>query len=258
MRFSAHGVEFSYNSRKTLDGIKMEISDGDVVSILGPNGVGKTTLLKCLNNILRPEAGFVEIDGGKISSMKRTEVARNIGYVSQRGEPSRMTVFESILLGRKPHIEIDATEWDLNLTGRVIDLMGLQDMSMRYVDEISGGEYQLIQIARVFVQQPKIILLDEPTSNLDLFNQHRIMHIIQKIVKSNNMAAVMVVHDLNLAVRHSNKFILMKGGKVFAAGGREVITPENIMAVYDIDSYVEEIHGIPIVVPKQMEEQYGS
>ncbi len=252
MRFDINGLEFSYRSMKVLDDVALEIRDGDVVSILGPNGVGKTTLLKCLNNILSPQAGLVEIDGRDIGGMKRKEIAKEIGYVPQRGEPSRMTVFESVLLGRRPHIDIDATENDLKLTSRVINLVGLRDLSMKYVDEISGGEYQLVQIARSFVQQPKVILLDEPTSNLDPSNQHMIMHTIQRIVKNNDMAAIMVVHDLNLAIRHSDLFVLMKGGKVFAAGGLEVMTPDNIRAVYDIDAYVETIHNIPIVVPKQV------
>ncbi len=250
MMFNANGVKFSYAGKNTLEDITFEVEEGDIVSLLGPNGVGKTTLLKCMDNILHPKSGLVELDKVDLNSMSRNDVAKNIGYVSQRGEVSRMTVFESVLLGRKPHITIDASEKDLRITSKVIDLVGLNDLSMKYIDEISGGEYQLVQIARVFVQQPKIILLDEPTSNLDPSNQHAMMHLIQKIVKNNGMAAVMVVHDLNLAVRHSDKFILMKSGKIYAAGGREIITPENIKAVYNMDSYVEEIHGIPIIVPK--------
>jgi iron complex transport system ATP-binding protein len=131
----------------------------------------------------------------------------------------------------------------------VLHLLGLDGLSLKYVDEISGGEYQLVQIARVLVQQPKVILLDEPTSSLDLSNQHLIMHLIRNIVKKNHMAAIIIIHDLNLAIRHSDKFILMKDGMVYAAGGHEVITPENIKAVYNIDAYVESVRGIPMVIP---------
>jgi len=128
-------------------------------------------------------------------------------------------------------------------------LLGLDDLALKYVDEISGGEYQLVQIARVLVQQPKVILLDEPTSSLDLSNQHMIMHLIRNIVKKNHMAAIMIIHDLNLAIRHSDKFILMKEGKVYAAGTHEIITPESIKAVYNIEAFVERVRGIPVVIP---------
>lgn len=254
MNFNVNGMDFSYKSKKTLRNVTLDVNEGDIVSILGPNGVGKTTLLKCLNNTLHPDSGLVVINGENLDHMNRNAIAKEIGYVPQRGELSRITVFESVLLGRKPHITLNASERDFRLTGKVIELIGLNNISTKYVDEISGGEYQLVQIARTIVQQPKVILLDEPTNNLDPSNQHLIMHIIQKIVKNNNMAAIMVVHDLNLAIRHSNKFILMKNGKIYAAGGKEVITPDNIMGVYNVDSYVEEIHGIPIIVPKPYNE----
>ena len=133
--------------------------------------------------------------------------------------------------------------------GRVLHLLGLDGLALKYVDEISGGEYQLVQIARVLVQQPKVILLDEPTSSLDLSNQHMIMHLIRNIVKKNHMAAIMTIHDLNLAIRHSDRFIMMRDGIIYTAGDHSVITPENIRAVYHIDAYVETVRGIPMVIP---------
>jgi iron complex transport system ATP-binding protein len=174
---------------------------------------------------------------------------QNIGYVPQRSETSKTTVFDSVLLGRKPHFEWDASEKDTRLAGRVLHLLGLGHLALKYVDEVSVGEYQLVQIARVLVQQPKIILLDEPTSSLDLSNQHMIMHLIRNIVKKNHMAAIMIIHDLNLAIRHSDKFILMKEGKIYSAGNHEIITPESIKNVYNIDAYVENVRGIPVVIP---------
>jgi len=251
VKLVADGLDFSYRSKKTLDDVSFEIEKGDIVSILGPNGVGKTTFLKCLNNILRPQSGIVTMGDKDVSSMTKKDIAANIGYVPQRVEPARMTVFESVLLGRRPHIEFDATDKDYKITSNVLELMGLSDKSSEYVDEISGGEYQLVQIARAFVQQPKVILLDEPTSNLYPLNQHKIMHMIMRVVAANDMSAVMVVHDLNLSVRHCNKFILMKDGRIFAAGGLEVITPENIKEVYGLDVYVDTLHDIPVIIPKR-------
>jgi iron complex transport system ATP-binding protein len=247
--FEVNGVTFSYKSRNVLDGVSFTVQADDVVSILGPNGVGKTTLIKCIDKVLKPNSGSVLIEDADLHQMSKKEIAKNIGYVAQKSEISQTTVFDSVLLGRKPHFDWNVTDKDIRLAGRVLHLLGLDGLALKYLDEISGGEYQLVQIARVLVQQPKVILLDEPTSSLDLSNQHMIMHLIRNIVKKNHMAAVMIIHDLNLAIRHSDKFVMMKDGKVYAAGDHEIITPENIKAVYNIDAYVERVRGIPIVIP---------
>lgn len=244
-----NGIDFSYGNRQVLDGVSFAVKEKDLVSVLGPNGVGKTTLIKCINRVLTPETGSVFMRGSDLHRMSKKDIAKNIGYVAQRSETSKTTVFDSVLLGRKPHFQWDITEKDIRLAGRVLHLLGLDGLALKYVDEISGGEYQLVQIARVLVQQPKLILLDEPTSSLDLANQHMIMHLVRNIVKKNNMAAIMVIHDLNLAIRHSDKFVLMKDGMVYSVGGVEIITQENIKAVYNIEAYVETVRGVPVVIP---------
>ena len=249
MFFEVNGIDFSYGSNQVLDGVSFSVKEMELVSILGPNGVGKTTLIKCINRVLTPDAGSVFIGGSDLHRMSKKDIAKDIGYVAQRSETSKTTVFDSVLLGRKPHFQWDVTEKDIRLTGRVLHLLGLDGLALKYIDEISSGEYQLVQIARVLVQQPKLILLDEPTSSLDLANQHMIMHLVRNIVKKNNMAGIMVIHDLNLAIRHSDKFVLMKDGMVYSVGGHRVITPENIKVVYNIDAYVESVRGIPVVIP---------
>lgn len=249
MFFEVNGINFSYKSKHVLDNVSFSLEADEVVSILGPNGVGKTTLIKCIDKVLKPDSGSVFVEEANLHDMSKKDIAKNVGYVAQRTETSRTTVFDSVLLGRKPHFEWNVTQKDIRLAGRVLHLLGLDGLALKYVDEISGGEYQLVQIARVLVQQPKVILLDEPTSSLDLSNQHMIMHLIKNIVKKNHMVAIMVIHDLNLAFRHSDKFILMKQGMVYAVGGHEIITPENIKEVYNIDSYVENVRGIPVVIP---------
>ncbi|MDD3791895.1 MAG: ABC transporter ATP-binding protein [Candidatus Bathyarchaeota archaeon] len=249
MFFEVNGINFSYKSKHVLDNVSFSLEADEVVSILGPNGVGKTTLIKCIDKVLKPDSGSVFVEEANLHDMSKKDIAKNVGYVAQRTETSRTTVFDSVLLGRKPHFEWNVTQKDIRLAGRVLHLLGLDGLALKYVDEISGGEYQLVQIARVLVQQPKVILLDEPTSSLDLSNQHMIMHLIRNIVKKNHMVAIMVIHDLNLAFRHSDKFILMKQGMVYAVGGHEIITPENIKEVYNIDSYVENVRGIPVVIP---------
>jgi len=250
MLLEVNGIEFSYGSTPTLEDVSLSVDKDQVLTLLGPNGVGKTTLLKCLNKVLEPKCGSVLIEGVDIHKISMREAAKQMGYVPQRAEVSRMTVFDAVLLGRRPYIDWDATEKDLKLVSRVIGLMGLKNMSLRYVDEISGGEYQLVQIARALAQQPDVILMDEPTSSLDISNQHMIMKTIRKIVQKNHMAAVMTIHDLNLAVRYSDKFVMMHEGKIFAAGDHDIITPANIRSAYHIDAYVEKVNGIPVVIPK--------
>lgn len=250
MILDVDGVRFGYDSEPTIADIQFSAGAGDLVSIIGPNGVGKTTLLKCLNRVHGMDAGTVLVDGDDILGMPRKEMAKRLGYVPQRAHVSGSTVFESVLLGRKPHIDWDVSEKDLRLVGKVIRVMGLEGISEKHVDSISGGEYQMVQIARAIAQRPRVILLDEPTSNLDICNQHRIMSTVSSIVKENGMCAVMTNHDLNLAVRYCDRFIMMKDGRIFAAGGREVITPGNIREVYGLETYVENFKGIPLVIPR--------
>ncbi len=250
MMLDVAGIRFSYSSEETISGMSFSALPGELVSILGPNGTGKTTLLKCINRIHDPSEGVVEVDGDDVMSMRPRDVARVIGYVPQRAHVSGSTVFESVLIGRRPHMGMDVSESDIRLTGRVVDLMGLSGISDRRVNEISGGEYQLVQIARAVVQHPRVILLDEPTSNLDLSNQHLVMSTISGIAKVNGMVAVMTNHDINLALRYSDRFVLMRGGSVYAAGGREVVTPEAIRDVYGIDVSMGEVEGVPVIVPR--------
>ncbi len=250
MILSADQVEFGYRSDPTIEDVSFTVNRHDVLTILGPNGVGKTTLLKCINRILAPRSGSVYIGDTDSKRMTPQEIARRIGYVPQRGEISRMTVYDLVLIGRRPHFEWTAGTRDHELTAQVIELMGLSSLAIRYADELSGGEFQLIQIARALVQQPSVILLDEPTSSLDIKNQHRVLSTIRDIVSAHPMAAVMTVHDINLALRYSTTFILLKEGRIFAAGGREVITSENMHAVYAIEMDVEEFNGVPLVIPR--------
>jgi iron complex transport system ATP-binding protein len=242
-------IEFSYNGSPVLRGIEFDVKKGDVVSILGVNGAGKSTLLKCINGILKPQKGEIFIDHTNIKKTSRTEIAKALAYVPQRSEQSFITVFDAVLLGRKPYIKWDVTKNDIEITERVLSALGLKKLSLRYINELSGGEFQKVVIARALVQQPKVILLDEPTNNLDPKNQFEVMDIIKEISKRKGISSVIVMHNVNLAVRLSDRFILLKEGKVFAEGGLEIITKDNMEKVYGIPVTVENIRGITVILP---------
>lgn len=249
MILDVDGVAFNYRSASVLREITFALPPGQVLAILGPNGVGKTTLLKCMNAILRPKAGSVLVGGTDLLKTDRMEIARNVGYVPQRCEAGRMTVFDAVLLGRRPHIGWDVKETDIRIVEAAIRMLHLDKLALRYIDEMSGGELQKVSIARALVQEPRVLLLDEPTSSLDLKNQLDILGIVRQVAEEHNVAAVMTMHDLNMALRYADRFILLKDGVIHAAGGPEVVTPESIGAVYGVPVTVERYNGFSVVVP---------
>ncbi|MBI9108439.1 MAG: ABC transporter ATP-binding protein [Spirochaetales bacterium] len=249
MILNVRDLNFRYNKFPVIRDVSFDVGEGEIISILGPNGAGKTTLLKCLNRILSPRKGTVLIDGKDSRDMGQARIARKLGWVPQRGESSRMKVYDLILLGRKPYFRWGPGKTDHLQVEEAIRLLGIEALSMCYADEISGGEFQLVQIVRALAQNPRVILFDEPTSSLDISNQHRLMAKIHSLIHAGSRAAVMTMHDINLALRYSDKFILLKDGCIYAAGGRSIITPENIEEVYNMEVKVVEAGGYPIVVP---------
>jgi iron complex transport system ATP-binding protein len=250
MTLSVEDLTFFYRNREVLNEIAFSIGRCEIVAILGPNGVGKTTLLKCLNRILQPRDGVVYLDGQDIFRLEGREIARNIGYVPQRIETGRLTAFDAVLLGRKPHIGWDLTEKDLMMVDAVFRRLAMDHLRLAYIDEMSGGELQKVAIARALVQEPKILLLDEPTSNLDLKNQVAILSTIARIVREHGISAVMTMHDLNHAIRYADRFIFLKNGRIYEHGGPETITPRTIEEVYGLPVIIGKLGGVTCVVPE--------
>jgi len=248
MILSVDDVEFSYQSKSVLKNVKFEVNKGEVVSILGINGAGKSTLLKCINRMLRPKKGAILVDNFNLNTLNSEEIARKMAYVSQSVNGNYINVFDAVLLGRKPHIKWEISKKDLEITGNILRLMNLEEHALRYTKELSGGELQKVVIARALVQEPQILLLDEPTNNLDLKNQMAVMKIIRNISKSQNISSIVVMHDLNLTLRFSDKFIMLKDGMIYSKGNSDVINSKNILEVYDVNAYVDNYNGIPIVV----------
>ncbi len=249
MTFSVEHVSHSYRSKEVLKDVSFSMEAGELMTIMGPNGVGKTTLLKGIVGILPGSVGSMSLDGEDITGLTPRERAKVIAYVPQRSYVSGSTVFESVLLGRRPYLTWDVSEEDLNEVSRIISVIGLEDLSEKKVDAISGGEYQLVQIARALVQNPRVILLDEPTNNLDVSNQENVLKILKSLISERGLCAVMTNHDINLSARHSDRLVMLKDGTVYASGGKEVITSRSIHDVYGMDVTVEEVRGNPMIVP---------
>jgi len=244
-------ISFAYNRgfRNILEDVSFDVLENQCIAILGNNGAGKSTLLKCIDRICPVEKGVVLVDGQNVYTMSRTEMAQNIAYVPQANKPINMTVFDAILLGRKPYIKWDATSEDRAIVCDILEKMHLTDFSLRSMSELSGGEIQKVMLARALAQAPKLLLLDEPTSNLDPRNQHEVLRTVKKIAQEHHICVAIVIHDLNLAIRYCDRFVFLKDARVFAYGGLETMTPEIISEVYQIHVHIIDYMGIPLIVP---------
>ena len=251
MILTVHDLSFSYKSVPVLGDISFSVAPGEILVLLGPNGVGKSTLLKCLNNIHTPRTGSVRIKDSDLKELSPSAVARRVGYVPQRCDSGRLTVFDAVLLGRKPYIRWRATDRDLEIVGAALVRMGLESLALRYVDQMSGGEQQKVSIARALVQEPDILLLDEPTSSLDLFNQMEILGFLRHVARDHGMAVVMSLHDLNQALRFGDKFLFLKDGAIHAAVPRTEVTEAIIEEVYGLPVTLGELDGVPMVMPRR-------
>ncbi|EHQ36555.1 ABC transporter ATP-binding protein [Methanoplanus limicola] len=253
VKLSVKGLEFAYDSVPVLKGLTLDIREGRMVSILGPNGCGKSTFLKCVNQVLSPKTGLVEVDGEKVSGISRRELAKRMSYVPQSSvRVFPHTVFDVILMGRRPHLGWTGSGEDEERVWDVIDLLGLEDIALSSFNALSGGQQQKALIGRALVQETGFMLLDEPTSNLDLWHQMDVMRIVEELVAEGKITAMMAVHDLNMAAKYSDDIIMMKNGQIIAAGEPwEVLTPENISGVYGVEAEVRDLGDgkTPLVVP---------
>ncbi len=239
---------FGNKEKDILKNINMDISRGKVKAILGNNGVGKSTLIKCIVGIYKESRGEIFIEEEAKENLSKGEIAKKIAYISQREMPTHKLVFDMVLMGRKPHINWDIKKEDKEMVMEVLEQLKLTSLAMKYSDQISGGEFQKVLLARALVQTPQFLLLDEPTNNLDLKNQREILELIKKIAVEQNIGVAMVLHDLNLAIRYCDQFLFMKDGRSHTQGGKEIFVAKTIKEIYNIDVEVIEHQGKPIVV----------
>ncbi len=243
MQLSVEGIRFGYSSSPVLDDVSFEAKGGDVIGIIGHNGCGKTTLLKCINRALHPGSGIVKLDGKDTLSMSRKDIAKEVGVVAQNTVITfPFTVLDMVLMGRFPSLERFAIESkdDLKIAMDAMDATSISYLASRPIDEISGGERQRVIIARALAQQPRALLLDEPTLHLDINHQFELMELIRSLAKEKGLLVIIVSHDLNLAARYCDKLIALDEGKIAAAGVvGDVLTPENLAKVFNIRAEVQ-------------------
>lgn len=246
-------IGFSYNGTKVLEDIDIAVAPGGMLGILGANGAGKSTLLKILAGILRPNTGRVSFAGSDIGKIDRRAFARSVSYIPQ--DPSfafPFSVREVVLMGRAPYIgrfEFER-EADISLAESALDSVGIFQLRDRMINEISGGERQLVSIARALAQEPEVMILDEPATFLDLKHKTDILNILKKLREENNIAVICATHDVFSALMYFDELIMIKDGRSFVSGRTDkVVTKENLSAVYDIEVNVRKENGNIFVIP---------
>ncbi|NBE99107.1 ABC transporter ATP-binding protein [Nonomuraea sp. KC401] len=255
VRLQAAGVKLGYGERIVVDGLDLGIEAGTATTIIGPNGCGKSTLLRALGRLLKPQGGEVLLDGKRIDKIPTREVARILGVLPQAPiAPEGLTVADLVARGRHPH-QTWYRQWSSDDEGAVteaLDMTGLADLAERPLDELSGGQRQRAWISMALAQGTDLLLLDEPTTFLDLAHQVEVLELVRHLHRQAGRTVVMVLHDLNLAARYADRLVAMRGGRVISSGTpHEVLTEELLGEVFELDAKVIEdpVAGTPLVVP---------
>ena len=249
MKLSVSGIDFAYRSTAVLENVTFDVHPGELLCILGVNGAGKSTLLKCINRILSPTHGQVLVDEKAVFDMPQREVARHLAYVPQKHPETQLSVFETVLIGRRPHVRWSLRDSDYAIVEQVLNQLSLNQLAMRPVSSLSGGQLQKVIIAQALAQSPGVLLLDEPISNLDLRNQIEVMRLVRDVAHTHRLAAVVAIHDLNMALRFGDRFLFLKDQKVQAITDRPGFTPDLVERVYGVPVSLHECNGHPTVVP---------
>jgi cobalamin transport system ATP-binding protein len=240
---NVNGIECRYGSIKVLEDVTLIVKEGDFIGILGPNGSGKTTLFKSISRTLKPHVGTILLNESDVYSLKSVDVAKQMAIVPQETTIGfSFTALDVVLMGRNPHMTRFQMETpkDLEIARNAMNLTNTWHLAARPINELSGGEKQRVVIARALAQEPRIMLLDEPLTHLDIVNQLEIMDLMKSLCLKEGLIVLSVVHDLNIAARYCNRALLLKNGKVFAAGTiEEVLTSENIKNVFHVEAIVK-------------------
>jgi iron complex transport system ATP-binding protein len=254
VQLKVDNVDCYYDSIKIIENVSLQTQTGQFVGILGPNGSGKTTLLKSISHTLKPKIGTILLEDQNIYTLKASEVAKKMAVVSQGSNVAfSFTALDVVLMGRSPHLSRFALEGekDIDIAKKAMTYTGTLHLQDRLITELSGGERQRIIISRALAQEPQILLLDEPTTFLDVANQLEIMDLLKRLCDDKKLLVIGVFHDFNLAARYCDSLILLKKGKIIATGKTDVLTSENIKTIFNIDTVVKQnsITKTPYIIP---------
>ena len=251
MTLKVINVSFRYGSIKALDNVTFYVGGGEVVSVIGPNGAGKTTLLHNILTILKPSSGTVLIDGVEAHKLRPAERARLMSYVPQVESPQApLTVMEYVMLGRTPHVRLTYGDEDVEEVIQALKELGIEELASRKITELSGGEWMKAVIARAITQKPRVLLLDEPTNHLDIRHQLEVLQLIRKLTKREGITTLMAIHDVNLALRYSDKVIALKNGVIAYCAKPTNISKEVIEELYEVKvELMKDAEGKPVIIP---------
>ncbi len=251
----AQRVSFAYNGRPVLRDVNLRVCPGQMVGVIGPNGAGKSTLIKILSRLLHPDEGRVSLGGQDLSHWGHAQLARHLAVVPQGAQlPETFTAWEVVLMGRTPYLGLLGSETpaDMAVARRAMEETNTWHLASRFIGQLSGGERQRVVMARALAQEPRVLLLDEPTLHLDISHQLEILSLVRRFVDEQDLAVLAIFHDLNLAAQFCHELILLSQGRVFAQGRpEEVITASNIAAVYEAKVTIlpHPRNGRPTVLP---------
>jgi len=256
------GIDCYYGSIKVLENVRFSVKEREFVGVLGPNGSGKTTLLRSISRTLKPHRGVILLNDVDVYSLKSAEVAKQMAVVPQESVVAfNFTALDVVLMGRNPHLSLFQmeSEKDVAIARKAMELTNTWHLAERPVNELSGGEKQRVIIARALAQEPKVLLLDEPTVHLDINNQLEIMDLLKELCVKKGLIVLAVFHDFNLAARYCDSAIMLRNGKVVSAGSiNDVLTSENIKRVFQVEVLVRRhpitnsLYVIPISRPKPL------
>ncbi|TQD25913.1 ABC transporter ATP-binding protein [Methanolobus vulcani] len=236
MKLEANDLSFSYNSHPVLNDINFKI-ESRITALIGPNAAGKSTLLKCMAGVLEPDGSLI-INEKDVKDLKKEELIRSRSYLPQDSKTNAcLSVFETLLLGMVHSLSWKVGEEEIEAVSNVLEYMGIEDLAMKNINELSGGQKQMVFIAQSLIRNPQLLLMDEPTNGLDLQHQLELFEFIQKITKEKGMTTIIALHDLNLAARYADNIVVMSKGMIHSSGSpSSVLTQKTIQSVYGINA----------------------
>lgn len=252
VKIQIDNLSFKYgNGFQALSEVSVNAEDNELLCLIGPNGSGKSTLLKCVLKLFSPQQGRILFDGKNLQKMLITDLAKTVGYVPQSSQyVFPVSVFEAVLTGRLPYLGWAPKTSDLKKVEDVLKLLEIEEWAWRSLNTLSGGERQKVLLAMTLSKDPAVLLLDEPTSNLDVRHQLEVMQLLKRLVVNQNLTVIMATHDLNLALNYADRVVMMKKSRVIAEGAPlSAFTEENIKTVFDIDVEIADKTGSPFIRP---------